>query len=87
MELERIKYFYKNWKLGFHLIFRTKRFGVNNKWWCEYNSIFGWSNTKKFWGIIKIKPIINNCRMMKLRSRSCHFLDNKEYKLAYNEEK
>ena len=26
--MNRIKYFSKNWKLRFHLMFRTKRFGV-----------------------------------------------------------
>jgi len=64
----RIRYFIANWKLILHLLFRTKRFGVNNEWWSEFDSIFGWSNKEKLKAALKIKPIIRNYRMMYVRS-------------------
>jgi len=85
--IKRINFLYKNWKLGIHLLFRTKRFGVNNKWWWHEDGIFGWSNWKIFYSIIKIKPIINNYKMMKFRAGACHFMHDEEYKLVFNEEK
>jgi len=85
---KRVKYFYKSWKLGIHLIFITKRFGVNNKWWNEYDSIFGWSNKKILYSILTVKPIIDNYKMMKLRAGSmAHFLTDEEYELVFGEEK
>ncbi len=88
MNLIRIKHFLKNWKLGVHLLFRTKHFGVNNKRWAEWDSIFGWSNKKKFWAIITIKPIIHNWKAMKFRSGGgAHFLSDETYELIYNEKK
>lgn len=85
--LNRIKYFIENWKTGIHLLFRTKRFGVNNKWWVEYDSTFGWSHRKKFWSIIKIKPIIYNWKAMRFRAGACHFMSDESYKLAFGKEK
>ena len=55
---EAIKYYKKNWKMFLHLLLRTKRFGVNNKWWNDYDSIFGLSTCKIIWRIITIKPLI-----------------------------
>lgn len=63
-----IKYLFANWKLVFHLLLRTKRFGVNNEWWSEFDSIFGWSNKEKIIAILTIKPIITNYKMMIIRS-------------------
>lgn len=85
----RLKYFRKNWKLGVHLLFRTKRFGVNNEAWPigKGNSIFGWSNWKIFWSIIKIKPIIQNWKAMKFRAGACHFLSDESYEIVYDEKK
>ncbi|MHA1469485.1 MAG: hypothetical protein ACTSSP_02855 [Candidatus Asgardarchaeia archaeon] len=83
----RIRYFVKNWKIGVHLIFRTNRFGVNNKWWSTYDSMFGWSNWKKLGAILTILPLIDNYKRMKFRAGACHFLTDKSYKDAFNEEK
>lgn len=85
--IKRLKYFSKNWKIGVHLLFRTKHFGVNNEWWVKWDSLFGWSNKKKIWGIITIRPIIDNWRAMKYRSGVCHFLSDETYRLIYNENK
>ena len=85
--IKRLKFFKKNWKLGVHLLFRTKRFGVNNKRWSEFDSIFGWSNKRKFISVLKIRPIINNYKEMKFRAGACHFMNDEDYKITYNEKK
>ena len=88
MKIRRIKYYYKHWKIDAHLIFRTKRFGVNNQWWNHYDSIFGWSSRKIIISILKIRPIIENYRNMKLRAGTqAHFLTDEEYKLCFGKEK
>ena len=68
-----IKFFYDHWKEGIHLLFKTKRFGVNNEWWSSFDSMYGLSNIRKLGSILKVKPIIFNYRMMRLRS-DCGFL-------------
>jgi hypothetical protein len=51
----------QNWKVIFHLLFRTYRFGVNNKWWSDFDSIFGLPFWKRF-------NIIQRYKEMRLRS-------------------
>jgi len=80
----RIKYFFKHWKIGIHLISHTKRFGVNNQWWSTFDSMFGWSNRKRIVNILKIRPMIENYKHMKLRAGTmCHFLTDKDYKNCF----
>ena len=78
--LQRLRYFKDNWKLGIHLIFRTKRFGVNNKWWSDFDSLFGSS----FWQRLRI---IDNWRKMKFRAGKLHFLSDETYKLVFGSKK
>lgn len=66
----------KDWKLGIHLIFRTKRFGVNNKWWSNFDSIFGAS-------FIQRLRIVYNWKSMKFRAGKLHFLSDESYKLLF----
>ncbi len=73
--------------MGVHLIFRTKRFGVNNKLWVKWDSMFGWSHKKRIISILKIKPIIENYKMMKFRAGACHFLSDESYELVFGEKK
>jgi len=73
-----MKYIIKNWKMGVHLILRTKRFGVNNKWWNDFDSIWGWNIPKILLSIIKIKPIIENYKSMRTRATYLHFMSNEE---------
>lgn len=87
MNHKRIKYLLEHWKIGVHLLFRTKRFGVNNKWWSNFDSLFGWSNRKKLQAILSIKPIIDNYKGMKFRAGALHFTSDGEYKLAFGEGK
>ncbi|MCP3926605.1 MAG: hypothetical protein GY714_28935 [Desulfobacterales bacterium] len=60
----RIDYYLENWKMGFHLVFRTDHFGVNNDLWQKNKSLFGKSILKSiltFW---------TNYKMMKIRAFS-----------------
>ena len=63
-----LKFFIANWKMLIHLIFRTKRFGVNNQWWGSFDSLWGWNNSKKVIAIIRVKPLIQNYKGMIFRS-------------------
>jgi len=76
--MNRLIYMTKNWKMGIHLVFRTKRFGVNNKWRNDFDSIWGWNILKILWSVIIVKPIINNFKSMRTRATYLHFLSNKE---------
>ena len=75
---DSFNYFLKNWKLITHLIFRTYKFGVNNKWWCEYQSLFGLSYHKRF-------NLLRNYKMMKFRVFACHFLSDEEKNIIYKQ--
>ena len=75
-----INFYIKHWKEGIHLLFRTKRFGVNDKWYSDFDSMFGWHTHKIIWSIIKIKPIIENYKMMKFRAAACHVLSEETNK-------
>ena len=86
MGVKKIRYFFKHWKLGIHLIFRTKKFGVNNHWWDNNGSIFGWPIWKILLSVLTIKPIIRNYREMKARAgKMAHFMTNEDYELVFGE--
>jgi len=75
-----VNFIYKHWKEGAHLLFRTKRFGVNGEWHSDFDSIFGLPNKKIFISILKIKPIYENYKMIKFRAAGCHFLSEETNK-------
>jgi hypothetical protein len=83
----RARFFLANWKLGVHLIFRTKHFGVNNKWWFPYVSLMGWPTWKIIWGVLTIKPVIDNLKGVHRRASTVHLLDCKSFRLMYGREK
>jgi len=80
---KRIEYILVHWKLGVHLIFRTKRFGVNDRWWSQFDSMFGWSLQSRIWGILTLLPLFHNLQQMEWRIRNCHFLTDGEYELLF----
>lgn len=84
---DRILWYRDNWKLGFHLMFRTKRFGANNKWWEEFDSIFGQSMVRKIMNVILIRPLINNYKCMVFRANACHMMTDDQYRLAFGKSK
>ena len=70
-----VKFIIQNWKLIIHLLFKTNRFGVNNQWSSNFDSIFGgWTVGQRIINTIKIKPIIFNYQFAKYRAVSCGFL-------------
>ncbi|MEA1967378.1 MAG: hypothetical protein U9N77_04070 [Thermodesulfobacteriota bacterium] len=62
--IKKIKYSMENWKMIFHLLFKTSHFGVNNQFWYSHNSLFGAKGLKGFTEILK------NYKMMKIRAFS-----------------
>ena len=72
------KYILKNWKQGTHLVFHTKRFGVNNRWFEDFDSILGWEWYRILWGIIKVKPILLSLKFVLIRAFSLGLLAPEE---------
>jgi hypothetical protein len=64
----RVTFAMHYWKLAWHLIFKTKHFGVNNQWWSSHASPIGWSCTQKLWALITVVPLWRNYQSMKVRS-------------------
>ncbi len=73
--MTKVNYLLKNWKIGVHLLFRTKRFGVNNERWSTFDSMFGVSMSQRLWDMARIWPIVRNYKMMKLRAIQLNFVD------------
>jgi hypothetical protein len=65
----RLCYLKNNWKLVLHLLLGTKHFGVNNERWSSFPSMFGKPWWKIAWGIITVRPLIKNCKLMKFRAK------------------
>lgn len=70
----RLSLFKNDWKLFFHLLFRTKHFGVNNLWWSDFPSIFGWPWWKILFALVTIRPLIYTYREIKFRAKACKFV-------------
>ena len=58
----------KNWKLVVHLILGTKRFGVNNRWSSNFDSLF----TRQ--GGLTLRLIIKRYKLAKMRAVHLGFL-------------
>lgn len=78
INIKAIRYYKQNWKIFLHLLLRTKRFGVNNKWWNDFDSIFGLPTHKIIWRILTIKPLIIEWKKIKFRAVDCHFMTDEE---------
>jgi hypothetical protein len=77
----------KEWKLFCHLLFHTKHFGVNNKWWSEFPSIFGWPWWHIVFAILTIRPLIDSYQMIKFRAQACKFVSAETLKeLGWDEQ-
>ncbi len=57
----------QNWKLVIHLLFRTYHFGVNNRWWSDFDSMFGLSLRKRW-------HLITQYKLMRFRACECYFV-------------
>ncbi len=76
----KLTYIYEHWKLGVHLLFKTKRFGVNNQWWASFDSLFGARRLSDRFRLIR------NYKLMKIRAK-IGFLPEKEYNMIYGKDK
>lgn len=56
------------WKLAVHLVFKTKHFGVNNRWWQAQPSPIGWHWYQILFGTLCVLPILRNYQSLKVRS-------------------
>ena len=74
-----IKYYYKYWKIGVHLIFRTYHFGVNNKWWEKFPSKFGLPIRQRF----SIKQLKENYILLDIRASACGWMSIEEYETVF----
>ncbi|KUJ75136.1 hypothetical protein AVO42_07235 [Thiomicrospira sp. XS5] len=68
MNKTKLHFALKYWRLAFHLIFKTRHFGVNNRWWVQQPSAIGWRWYQQAWGILTIMPIVRNYQSLKVRS-------------------
>jgi hypothetical protein len=74
-----IKFVKENWKLGIHIMFRTKHFGTNNKWW-EESTFWYRPWYKTLWKVLRIRPFIEELKLMKMRmSPGFGFISKKQY--------
>lgn len=71
----KLEFLRENWKLCIHLLFRTRRFGVNNEWRSSFDSYyFGDSLWRIVLNILMCVPIIRNYRSAKYRAIKLGFL-------------
>ena len=56
------------WKLVIHLLFLTKHFGVNNKWWESFEGIGGISVFERMRRMILIYPIVRQYKWLRFKS-------------------
>ena len=81
--MTRMEFYKENWKIGVHLVFRTKRFGVNNERWSTFDSMFGVSILQRLWDIVRIRPILRNYEMMKFRAQWVLFLTPEQCEILW----
>ncbi len=72
--MERRLWVFAHWKLGFHLLFRTKRFGVDNRWWSSFDSMFGYPLWKIALRVILVYPLFREYWSIKARTVGAHLL-------------
>jgi len=73
-----LKYIKENWKQIIHLLLGTYRFGVNNKWWCDFPSIFGIPIYKR-----TPRRIYQNYQKAKFRALYCYFINTETAKKLF----
>lgn len=78
MKNEKIKWIKENWKMSIHLLLGTKRFGVNNKWWSDFDSLFGIPWYKR-----TPRRIITNYKLARFRAIACHFITDETKRILF----
>jgi len=72
------KWLKANWKSVVHILLGTKRFGVNNKWWNDFDSLFGIPWYKR-----TPRRIYMNYQGAKFRALACHFISDETKQLLF----
>jgi len=65
---KKIQWSRQYWRLAIHLVFKTRHFGVNNRWWVSAPSLMGWHWGQRLWAMITIVPIWRNYQALKVRA-------------------
>ena len=73
MTLKGLIFIGHHWKLIIHLLWHTKRFGVNNKSFSDFDSILSTHNRG-------MRYTLQNYRAAKFRATACGFLTRDECK-------
>lgn len=77
---------FEHWKIGFHLILRTKRFGVDNRWWSNFDSMWGYPLWKIALRVVLIYPLIREYRRIKARTIGVHLLSGETCRMLWGSE-
>lgn len=85
MSKKKVCWLLDHWKIGAHLIFRTKRFGVDNRWWASCDSIFGYPLWKVVLRATLIYPLILEYRYVKFRTTGVMLLTPEERTILWPE--
>ncbi len=64
----KIRFYRHYWKLGVHLVFKTRHFGVNNHWWAREPSVIAWPWWRRLLAMVTLIPLIQNYQSMKVRA-------------------
>ena len=83
MNYKKWKYLSDHWKLGIHLILHTKHFGVNNRWWENFDSFFAIPLWKIIYNILAVYPLVKNYKAMKYRAIYLGFMHPDEVRLLW----
>ncbi len=78
------RWIWENWKLGFHLVMRTRRFGVNNERWPRFDSMFGYPLWKIVLRVLLVYPLIREYRRMKARTTAAHLLSSETRRMLWS---
>ena len=71
-------YFRAHWKQTIHILLGTYKFGVNNKWWSFFPSIFGIPFYKR-----TPRRMWVNYKGAKFRALHCHFVSTETAKRIF----
>ncbi len=83
-----MKFLIEHWKLGFHLVFRTRYFGVNNQWFSQFPSWYGLPLWKILLNTFLIVPLIKNFTQLKVRLSHSHgWVSVKDYESIFGSKK
>ena len=81
--MNKKRWILNHWKIGLHLILRTKRFGVDNRWWSQFDSMWGYPLWKIILRVAMIYPLIQEYRRIKARTIGVHLLSGETCQMLW----